>query len=162
MTAFADRLDAMVVSASAPGGGVHGELRGSRAGVYFSSGYYEQASEQELAGRLEQLARLLWAERTRFYRQAVQDAGGWIADDDTPDFLEERTRLTATGASPDGRITVTVRGMTTWTVKIADGTLRALDESAFEQALAVAVARLTSDQNHKIAELRGRAYGGPR
>lgn len=166
MTAFTDRLDAMVVAASAPGGGVHGELRGSQLSIYFSAGFYDRTDENDLARRLEQLARLLWAERTRYCRQAVQDAGGWPVsrpeDDDDRTFEEERERLTATGESPDGRITVSVRGMTTWTVTIAPGTLRSLDEAAFGRTAAIVADRLMSDQSRQILRLRGRVYGGPR
>jgi hypothetical protein len=43
-------------------------------------------------------------------------------------FYAARDRLVAEGRSADGVVRVTVLGMRTWTVHIADGTLRALSE----------------------------------
>jgi hypothetical protein len=166
MTSLSDRLDTMVVQASAPGGGVHGELRGSDLTIYFSSGFYAQTGETAMAGRLEQLARLLWAERTRLHRQAIEEAGGWVntrpENDEDVDFFDQRERLTATGHSADRQVSVTVRGMTSWTVTIAAGTLRSLSEAAFTQAVSIAAARLMTDQSQQIIALKGRVYGEPR
>jgi hypothetical protein len=65
MGAMADLIEAIHV---------HAELRGSAGiDVYCSSGFYQQTSEHELERRLTALARLLWTERERAYRQAVAE-----------------------------------------------------------------------------------------
>ncbi|GAA1618949.1 hypothetical protein [Actinoplanes couchii] len=132
-----------------------------------SSGYYDSATESGLAGRLEQVARLLWAERTRFYQRALEDEGDWSGDgtpqnDADHDFYEGREQLTATGTSPDGRITIAVQGMRTWNVSIAAGTLRSLDENAFGTAVGAAAARMINDQSLKMLQLKARTFGESR
>ncbi|MFC4065206.1 hypothetical protein [Actinoplanes subglobosus] len=148
------------VYATAPGGGVHGEIRGrDRVDVYFSTGTYDRSSETELERRLEGLARLLWAasERARRSRHPEVAGGGRETDRDRL-FFEQRDALTAEGRSDDDRITITVQGMRRWRVRIADDTLRAVRERDFCAAVQVAASRLIADQLAQVIQLRGRIY----
>ncbi len=170
MTALSDRLDELHVHASAPGGGVHGELRGaSSVLICLSTGFYRQGIERELEHRLEQLGRLLWVSRTRLYQETVEQYGdGLRIEHPDPErnpadaaFVERRALLVARGASPDGRITVAVEGMTTWRVTIADSTLRTLDESSFTRAVEIAAGRMIDDHAMHILQLKAQVYGEP-
>jgi hypothetical protein len=148
------------VYATAPGGGVHGELRGrDKVEIYFSTGSYEHSSETELERRLEGLARLLWAasERARRNLRPAVAHGAQETDQDRR-FLEERDALVAEGRSDDDRIVVTVQGMRLWRVRIADDTLRALRERDFCAGLQVAASRLITSQLAQVIRLRGRIY----
>jgi hypothetical protein len=165
MGAMADRIDAIHVHASAPAGGVHAELRG-RDGldVYFSSGFYRQTDERELEFRLTGVARLLWAEHERAYRQAVANFVLYPGDPPAESvadvqFYEERDSLLATGRSDDERISVSVRGMRDWQVRIAPGTVRTLDEATFLAGARQAAIRLLSDQARQMIQLKVRVYG---
>ncbi|GIE88454.1 hypothetical protein [Actinoplanes regularis] len=170
MTALSDRLEDLHVHASAPGGGVHGELRGaSGVLIYLSTGFYRQSTERELEHRLEQLGRLLWVNRTRLYRETVEQFGDGLRiehpdpERDPADaaFVERRALLVARGTSPDGRVTIAVEGMTTWRVTISDNTLRTLDESSFTRAVEIAAGRMIDDQAMHILQLKAQVYGEP-
>jgi hypothetical protein len=162
MGAMADRINGIHVHASAPGGGVHGELRGyAEVEIYFSSGFYGQTSERELERRLEGLARLLWTTRARAYRDVMTEFTAF-PDDPEPEsdedvrFYEERDQLLAVGRSDDDRIVVSVRGMQQWRVRLADDTLRALDERSFISCLRTAATRMINDQAQQMIQLKGR------
>ncbi|MFI1992064.1 hypothetical protein [Actinoplanes sp. NPDC020271] len=155
-------IESIVVGASAPGGGVHGEYRGTGAfDLYFSTGFYGRVSESELERRLEQVARLLWTGFTR-RKRAVHDELGIHELDDDPGrdrvFYDERERIVAAGASDDGRISVSVEGMCQWRVVVTDGTVRTLAERDFLAGLGTAARRLVEDQSRQIMELRERVY----
>jgi hypothetical protein len=161
---MADRVEAIHVAASAPSGGVYGEVRGyNQLDIYFSSDFYERSGEAELARRLESLARLLWVEHRRAYEAAVADFKLYPGDrpiesDDDERFLNERAELVATGSSNDGRISVSVRGMRDWHVGIADGTVAQLREAEFLAGLRQAADRMMAHQSAGIAGLRGRIF----
>jgi hypothetical protein len=164
MGEMADRIHAIHVHASAPGGGVHAEMRGyDGVEVYFSSGFYEQTDERELEHRLAGLARLLRTARERAYREAIAEFSTYPGDpppesDEDVRFYEEREQLVATGRSDDDRITVSVRGMTQWRVRLAGDTVRALDERAFCAGVRQAALRMLADQAQQMIELKGRVY----
>jgi hypothetical protein len=163
MGELADRLGALRVSASAPGGGIHADLRGySDVDMYFSSGFYEQTSERELEHRLESLARLLWAAQVRAQSEVRSRLGAHPPDDPATVqdqiFAEERERLVAVGRSDDGRITVSVQGMRQWRIQLADDTVRSLDERSFLAAVRVVASRLVADQARQMIQLKGRVY----
>ncbi|WP_306210206.1 hypothetical protein [Actinoplanes sp. RD1] len=170
MSDLTSRLDAVHLHASAPAGGVHAELRGdSEITLYLSTGYYTEATESELGRRLEQLGKLLWAERIRAYRRLAEQPGsGVLLIDPDPHlsredarFVVERGRLVATGASPDGHVTIEVRGMSDWKVTVRPGSLRVLDEDTFTRAVEIAAARMIEDQFMKNLQLKAQAYGEP-
>ena len=57
-----------------------------------------------------------------------------------------------------GRVHVAVQGMRDWTVRIADGTLRALTEEEFGVRVREAAAELIRDQLDKVRELKQQFY----
>ncbi|AVT36670.1 hypothetical protein [Plantactinospora sp. BB1] len=163
MGEMADRINAIHVHASAPGGGVHGEVRGHNGvEIYFSSGYYEQANERQLERQLEGLARLLWTARERAHRASMAEFNIYpdesISSYEDERFHEERAQVVAIGRSDDDRIVVSVRGMQEWRIQLAAGTLQALDERSFLAGLQVAVTRLISDQLQQVNQLKVRVY----
>ncbi|MBW6436479.1 hypothetical protein KZ829_22310 [Actinoplanes hulinensis] len=146
--------------ASAPGGGVHGEIRGrDDVEIYFSSGFYGEASEAELEQRLEALFRLLWVEfeKARQRGQQVYADNSEVTDADRR-FFKERDALVAEGGSDDARITITAQGLQPWRVHITDGTVRALREPEFCAGIQTAAARLINDRLAQAIQLRGRIY----
>lgn len=139
---------------------------GTDVRLRMAPGWYERCTEHELEQRLGNLARLLWAARTREYWATIAEVTGDHAiGEDKPisprdlEFAEARDALVAQGGSVDGRIAISVTGLRRWTVRIASGTVRALDERAFAAAVGQAAADLIQDQFRKIAELRHRIYG---
>ncbi len=162
MGVLIDRLDGVVVHASAPGGGVHGEIRGrADIAVYFSSSFYGQVSESELERRLEQLARLLWAALAGRQKAIRAELGIHDIDDDPVRdrvFAQERDRITAAGRSDDGRVSVAVEGMRRWRFVLADDTVRILSERDFLAGLRAAINRLIEHQAQQIMQLKGRVY----
>jgi hypothetical protein len=163
MGVLADQLSAIRVSASAPGGGVHAELRGfDEVEIYFSSDFYQQTDNRELGHRLEAVARLLWTAQERAQRRVRSElgAGGSDVPETTQDvaFFAARDQLTAVGRSDDDRITISVIGMREWQVRLADDTLRAYNERDFLAQLSVAVHRLIRDQAQQILRLKGLVY----
>jgi hypothetical protein len=170
MSDLIDRLRALHLHASAPSGGVHAELLGdTEITVYLSTGFYRETTETEIARRLEQLGKLLWAQRMRAYREVAEvPGGGLLLADPDPDvdrrdarFVDERGSLVAQGFSPDGHVTIEVRGMSEWTVSLTPGTLRMLDEATFTRAVEIAAARMINDQFMKTLQLKAQVYGDP-
>ena len=167
MGILSSRLDSMRIRASVGGGNIVGELR-DRTNVHlsFASGSYRRYNEWELERQLANLARLLWAGRMKEYYVAVSEAFGEsitrepgpVSPRDT-DYFSARDELVAEGRSVDDRIYLAVRGMQTWTVHIADGTVRTLDEYEFATQVREAAAELIRDQFRKIRALKDRYYG---
>jgi hypothetical protein len=161
-----ERVDSMVVRASAPDGRVSAELHG-RTGVRvdLAPGYFYRADEADLESSLTQLAKLMFAGRMREYYAIISDE---IRQTVVPDeraisaldtrFYEERDNLVAEGRGAGGRILLQVRGMKTWIVHIARGTLRELTEDEFTSGVADAAAELILDQQAKVRELKVRTY----
>ncbi|MDW5326430.1 hypothetical protein [Plantactinospora sp. KLBMP9567] len=163
MGAMADRINAIHVHASAPGGGIHGEVRGHNSiEIYFSSGYYDQANERQLERQLEGLARLLWTARERALRTSMAEFNVHpdesISSYEDERFHEERAQLLAVGCSDDDRIVVSVRGMQEWRVQLAAGTLQAHSERSFLAGLQVAATRLISNQLQQVNQLKVQVY----
>jgi hypothetical protein len=163
MGAMAERVDAIHVHASAPGGGVHGEVRGHNGvDIYLSSGYYDQANERQLERQLENVARLLWTARERALRDRMAEFDAYpdesISSYEDERFHEERAQIVAVGRSDDDRIVISVRGMREWQVRLADGTLQALSERSFLAGLQVVASRLINDQLQQVNQLKVRVY----
>src|SRR5689334_2436526 len=134
-----DALNRMRVSASVAGGAITAELfDGDHVELSFAPGHYDRVDEPALEENLMSLARLMYAEYIRQYFRAVSAAFEQTVTKDPPaigrqdrEYAERRRELVAEGESADHRITVTVRGMRSWRVRIAPGTLRTLDERQF-------------------------------
>jgi hypothetical protein len=166
MGELADRIHAMHVRASVPDGTITAELRHrSEVTLSFEPGWYDRCDESDLERRLSSLASLLWVARTREYWATVSDVtGDYATHEDKPispsdvEFTEAREALVARGHSADGRVCLSVEGMRRWTVHIAAGTVRALNEHEFASAVGQAAADLIQDQFTKIAELKHKFY----
>src|SRR5690349_20523264 len=74
-------------------------------------------------------------------------------------YASQRQELVAEGRSADGRITITVRGMRSWRVRITPGTLRTLDERQFSAGFGEAAHALIRDQFTGIRTLKNHGYG---
>lgn len=167
MSELSDLLDRMRVQASVAGGAITAELHDrDRVEISFAPGYYERATEATLERHLASLARLVWADYARQYYAAVSTAFGQSVTKDPPpigrqdrEYTALRQDLIAEGRSGDGRITVMVRGMEVWDVRIAVGTLQELAEAEFVQQLSEAAGALIHHQFAGIRELKNRVYG---
>jgi hypothetical protein len=164
---LADRLDSMHIRAATPDGTISARLNGrTNVVLSFAPGYYDQCSERDLERRLALLATLLWAGRMRAFYAALSEAyEQTITGEDRPisprdvEYAELRDALVAQGRSADNRITVSVRGMREWNIRVKDGTAREIDEHAFAAAVGEAAAELIRDQFAQIALLKNRVYG---
>ncbi|GAA0708575.1 hypothetical protein Drose_13130 [Dactylosporangium roseum] len=158
MGALADRLDRMRMTVHAPGGKAWATLIGSRdVTLSFLSGYYGRVDERELAWTLTAVARLLWVERTRALRAAVQEVLAPARSPERPPrtarevaFDKARDELVAEGYSPGRRVVVTTLGLRSWQVRVAPGTIRALDEQEFCAAVRVAADGVIQDVRDKM------------
>ena len=168
MGMLADRLNTMEVSAVSPDGNISGRLRNrSEVVLAFRPGSYGRYSEYGLADQLGGLARLLWAGRTREYYVALSEAFGETISHETPAVSERdrvyraaRDELIAEGKSADGSVYVGVQGMRAWVVRIADGTIRELDEDEFGMRVYEASHAMITDQFAKIRQLKDYVYAG--
>lgn len=167
MGVLSDRLDRMRVVVTVSSGEITGELRNrTEVRVSFAPGSYRRYHERDLERQFASLARLLWAGRMKEYYAAASEAFGQAVTGEpralTPRdsaYYTARAEIIARGCSADGRICVTVQGMRLWTVRIADGTIRALSEDAFAACLRDAAADLIRDQLRQIRLLKDECYG---
>lgn len=173
MGVLADRLDSMRVRASAPAGDIVAELHNrTEVNLSFAPGSYHRYrrnGRQELERQLAALAKLLWAARMREYYRALSEAlEETVAGEARPvsrrdmDYYAGREHVVAEGHSSDGRLHLMVRGMQTWTVQIANGTLEALTAEQFAEHVRAAAGELIRDQFAKIRELKQEFYGAGR
>ena len=166
MGELADRLDDLRVRVIAPNGALSAELRGGEElRLEFQPGYYYQADEREIEPQLTALCRLLWVAQTRAFEKIIADEGGETLTAararEAPDieYFQRLEELVARGSSADGRVAVTAsRGMQDWTVKIQEGTLRALHEGEFATRAAEAAAAVIRDQFDQVLQLKQQVY----
>lgn len=153
MGELSDRLDQIHIHASVQNGAVSATLRRrDHVTVEFAPGHYQRVPEHELERQLAQLARLLAARRDAEYRAAWSALADADIRESTPigrrdhEFETGRKSLTAEGRSADGRLAISVRGGTDWTVSIQPGALDTLDQTQFSDAVAQAATAVISDQ----------------
>jgi hypothetical protein len=162
-----EALDLMRVRASVAGGAITGELYDNdRVDLSFAPGYYDRVSEPALEDHLVSLARVMHAEYVRQYFRAVSEAFGQTVTKEPPAigrqdklYVEQRLDLVAEGRSADDRVVITVRGMQSWWVRIAPGTLRALGGPEFSARFGEAAQALIHDQFTGIRALKNHVYG---
>lgn len=160
------RVDQMMVRVSSPGGSIFAEIHGrDEVRLSFAPGYYYRVDKPDMETQLSTVGRLLWVARMREYYRIISDQTGQTITGDVraesfldTQFYEQRARLVAEGRSTDGRIHIQVRGLTTWTVRITDGTLNDLSPEEFAASAASAAAELIHDQHAKVRELRVQTY----
>src|SRR5690349_24880590 len=115
MTTLQERLDAIRIRVTFPGGEVHAELRDrTDVRVSFADGVYDHLNERQLEHYLSGLYRLLFAEWVRQQKEALAATGGWIPQTLSPadeQFTAARDVLEVEGRSPDRRVTIRSVGM---------------------------------------------------
>ena len=166
MGIIADRLDSMVVRAAAPGGSLSAELRGrSAVFIRFEPGTFQHYDERLLERHLAAVARQLWAGRTRAYYAAVNEATVLPINGELPpntqrdvEYDDLRSRLVAEGCSADGTVSLSVRGMREWDVRVSPGATRQFSEREFAERVRAAAEELINDQYSKILELKQQIY----
>jgi hypothetical protein len=164
---LADRLGAMRIRVTTAHGAVVGELYGrDRVRVSFGPDVYDRCEERWLERELEHLAGRLWVARTREYYAAVSAALGQTVTREaapvTPrdrEFRAARDRVEAVGVSPDGQVRVSLLGLRSWRIRIADDTRRTHTEEQFAKLLGEVGGELIRDQREKVRELKWRIYG---
>jgi hypothetical protein len=163
MTTLQERLDAIRIRVSFPGGEAHAELRDrTDVVVSFADGVYDNANERQLENYLSGLYRLLFAEWVRRQKEALAATGGWIPATPSPadeQFTATRDALEVEGRSPDRRVTIRSVGMREVDVEIADGTGAALREGEFVASVRAAGSAYAADVLAKVLAAKSRAYG---
>jgi hypothetical protein len=166
-------LDEMRVRVSSPDGRITAELHGEYAiRVSFAPLAYQSYTEAELEAELERSAPVVYAERTRSYYTALGAAHDTTVHGERPalsirdkEFDAARREILAQGRSHDGSVSITSRGLRSWSVSIEEGALDRLPESAFCSRLSQAVQELIVDQLAQVRALKDRVYdrtGGDR
>ncbi|WP_436523797.1 hypothetical protein [Actinoplanes sp. HUAS TT8] len=164
---LSEALNRMRVRVSVAGGSITGELYDDdRVDLSFAPGFYGLVAASVLEGHLVSLAREMHAEYVRQYFRALSVAyertitkePAVIGRQDR-EYTERRQSLVAEGRSARGQITITVRGMQSWQVRIGRDALRTLDERQFSLAFGEAAQALIRDQFAGIRALKEQVYG---
>ncbi|MGH8877617.1 MAG: hypothetical protein ACRD0P_09785 [Stackebrandtia sp.] len=167
MGLMAERLDALVASASSPDGRIEGSY-GSAAGasIRFLGSSYRHYTERGLEHQLSRLAILIWTAYQRGYDTTVAEVSGHPVSRSTETwdanrrrFREEQAATVAEGMSDGGLVYFQNTGMLDWHIIIRDGTLSKLDENEFVDELLSGYAALSRDYRRKMTELRTKHYG---
>jgi hypothetical protein len=162
-----ETLNRMRVRVSVAGGSITGELHDNdRVDLSFAPGCYDRIAVTAMEDHLVSLARTMHIEYVRQYFRALSEAfeqtitkePSAIGRQDR-EYAERRQELAAVGRSAGDQVTITVRGMRSWRVQIAQGALRALDERQFAIAFGEAAQGLIRDQFAGIRSLKGQVYG---
>lgn len=167
MTGLAELLDQMRVHASVDGGAVSAVLHDrQQVDISFAPGFYRRATDAVLEEHLASLARLLRVEYDRQYYAVLSKASGETITKDPPpvgwrdtEYVTQREELIAEGASAGRRIVITARGLQSWRVSIAPGTVYDLDETQFADQVGEAAAGVIRSQFAGIRALKARVYG---
>lgn len=164
-----DRLANAVARAQSPDGLISASVTGGGDSIEVTmrrSGAYRRYTDDRLAHQLGQLARLTATEHLRLERTIVAAAfGDSMSPDDgfDPDpvlrqYRQAITQLVTCADSDDGRIRLTTRGMVSWEVRIATGTVRRRSESEFLAQLHGAIGNLFADYQGKVMVIRDDLY----
>ncbi|HWS31395.1 MAG TPA: hypothetical protein VN408_01485 [Actinoplanes sp.] len=167
MSELSELLARMQFSVSVAGGAVTGHLHDhDQVVLTFRPGYYDRVDESVLEHHLVSLARMMRAEYVRRYYAALSTAFGRTVTKDPPpigrrekEYAALRQEFVAEGRSADGRITIEVRGMESWRIRITPGTLGVLTEADFAEQFRTAATLLIRDQFAGIRTLKDHIYG---
>ncbi|GIF23170.1 hypothetical protein BJ973_000474 [Actinoplanes tereljensis] len=159
----AERIDAIRFQVQVPGTQISAELsRRDQIRIDFGSGAnYRQLSDSDVEHYLGALARLLFANWLRAYRQTLDEhivIEPGIDNWQDREFYEAREKIVGQGASADGRIQLIGDGLRNVTVKLAPGTVSRLSEDECADGVRVAAAALIEDYTGQVAELKERIY----
>lgn len=159
-------IDSLDVTVSTPDERAFGRVRGrTTVAVWFAPGWYDRASDTDVARQLQRLGRLLFAARMKEYyrlrslafrRQVTREAAPTSPQD--REYVGRRESLVAEASGLDGRFRVSTTGMQGWTVEVEPGTVGAVDEATFCAAASAAGTALVEDQLAKIRGLKQAVY----
>lgn len=166
---LSDRLAGAVAEAVSPDGQICASVTGAGDAVEVTMrrpGAYERYSDGGIAHQLSQLATLTAARHLRAEREIVADAFGesMLAGDGVdldPELRAYRravTQLVAWADSDDAQIRLSTRGMVSWQVSLAPGTVRRLAEDEFLAQLHGAVGALFAQWRRKVMVVRDDLY----
>ncbi|NUT20698.1 MAG: hypothetical protein HOV77_16060 [Hamadaea sp.] len=150
MSDFDDLVRALHVRVVVPGTGITATLTNHHELVVeFPLGAYDESSERALERHMAAMARLVCAARIDAYDRMIatmSDGPAWSdAGQEERDIIERLAQLTVSGESSDGRVRFETQGMRSWSVTIADGTVRALNEFEFAQRVGEAAGRVIDE-----------------
>jgi len=150
MSEFDDLVRALHIRVVVPGAGITATLTNHNdLVVEFSLGAYDDCSERALERHMEAMARLVCAARIDAYDRMVATMSDGLAwSDGGPEdqaITERLAELSVSGESADGRVRFETQGMRLWTVTIADGTVRTLNEFEFAQRVQQAAGRVIDE-----------------
>lgn len=166
MGKLSGRVAELSVRVTSPNGQLSAELKGySEITPSFAAGTYRYYDESSLEDDIAKVASLLFAARTKAYFDIMSESFGSPMNGELPalssrdrDFDTARAELVAEGRSPDGNIVISARGLRSWSVHIARGSVRRLTESEFVEQLAGAARSLVQHQMDLIRELKDDIY----
>jgi hypothetical protein len=159
----AERLDAIRFRVYVPDSQISAELaHRDQIRIDFGSGaHYRQLGDHDVEHYLTALARLVFAQWLRAYRQTLDEhivaepgVDNWL----DREFYEAREHIVAHGTSHDGRIRLTADGLRIITVRLTPGTVGQLTEAGCADDVRVAAAALIADYTGQVAELKERIY----
>jgi hypothetical protein len=158
----AERIDAIRFRVHIPGTEISAELahRDQIRIDFGSKANYRQLSDHDVEHYLTAVARLLFTNWLRSYRQTVDGhivapgIDNWL----DRQFYDAREKIVAHSASDDGRIRLTADGLRNITVKVARGTVAQLTQDECADAIRIAAAALIQDYTGQVAELKDRIY----
>ncbi len=160
----AERLDAIRFRVYVPDSQISAELaHRDQIRIDFGSGaHYRQLGDHDVEHYLTALARLVFAQWLRAYRQTLDEhivaepgVDNWL----DREFYDTRDKIVAHGASDDGRIRLTADGLRNITVKLTPGTVRRLTEYECADRVRAAATALIQDYTGQVAALKERIYG---
>ncbi|WP_027341568.1 hypothetical protein [Hamadaea tsunoensis] len=159
---LSDRLDRMVVTASTSDGALSAELYDrDQVRITFEQGSYRWLDERTLERHLVSLARVLWSRRMREFWMIMGEVSDYAYTAEplpvTPaqqEFVERRENIVARGASADGRVQLSVRGMHEWKAVVRDGTLTEIGPDDFVAGVRTAAEQLIADQLAQITAVK--------
>jgi hypothetical protein len=163
VTTHAERLDEIRFRVYVPGTEISAELahRDQIRVDFGSAATYRQLSEHDVEHYLTALARLLFAQWLRSYRQTLDEH--IVAEPGVDNFLDRefydaREKIVARGQSDDGLIRLTADGLRNIAVRLTPGTVGRLTEGECVDGVRVAAAALIEDYTGQVAELKERIY----
>jgi len=159
----AERLDAIRFRVHVPGTEISAQLahRDQIRIDFGTDANYRQLSDHDVEHYITALARLLFAQWLRSYRQTLDEhivAEPGVDNWQDREFYDAREKIVAHGASEDGLIRLAADGLRNITVRLAPGTVGRLTEGECVDDVRGAAQALIEDYTGQVAELKERIY----
>jgi len=168
MASIAERAASMTISVVSPDNQIRGVLKGgfTNPQLQFRPGCYPYYDERTLEHQLASLAKLMYTGYQRGYNQIIDEAGGTRTVDPRMagsiadiGYLTELRQLTVQGASRDNIVRVRSLALMDWKVRIADGTVQAVEEERFLQYALEAARTVVQEFQYERIALVDEYYG---